>query len=103
MNPFDDYGRRSTSVATPRLVGVLKTRADAKRRYTEITAELAAQQSKADLTTYLDNIRHEVVQFQTELDFLWEGDGDFAGLQREIERAQVRLDDGLDLPRYEVN
>lgn len=103
MNPFDDYGRRVTTTATPRLVGVLKTRTEAKQRYIEMTADLAALQSRADLTVYLDNIRHEIIQFEAELPFFWEGDGDFAGLQREIERTQVRLDDGLDNPRYDVN
>lgn len=102
-DPFADYGHRATTTAAPRLVGVLKTKAAAKDRYTAIVREMAAIGTKQELAKYLEGIEPEVVQFRTELDFFWEGDGDFAGLQREIERAQVRLDDGLDYPRYEVN
>lgn len=100
-DPFADYGHRATSTATPRLVGVMRTRQEAKQRYTEIVACLHAADSQAALAAYLDSVRHEIVQFETELPFFWEGDGDFAGLQQEIERATVRLDDGLDYPRTE--
>lgn len=100
-DPFASYGHRATSTATPRLVGIMRTRQQAKQRYTEMVAQLHAAKSSEALAAYLDSVRHEIVQFETELPFFWEGDGDFAGLQQEIERATVRLDDGLDYPRTE--
>lgn len=100
-DPFAAYGHRATSTAAARLVGVMKTRSGAKARYVEITAQLAGMPDSISLADFLTGIRHEIVQFETELPFFWEGDGDFAGLQQEIERATVRLDDGLDYPRHE--
>lgn len=100
-DPFASYGHRATSTATPRLVGTMRTRQEAKQRYIEIVAQLHAADSRERLAACLHSVRHEIVQFKTELPFFWEGDGDFAGLQQEIERATVRLDDGLDYPRTE--
>ena len=98
---FADYGARATTTAVPRLVGVIKTRAAAKSRYVEIVAEMASAKSSAELDEYLESIAPELVQFRAEIDFFWNGDGDFAGLQHEIEMAQCRLDDRLDYPRRE--
>lgn len=102
MNAFEEYGKRATSTVPPRLIGVTKTRGEARARYAAIIADLTAVKTLPALEQYLTGIAAELIQFRTELDFLWEGDGDFAGLQQEIERAQVRLDAGLDHPRHEV-
>ncbi len=103
MNAFEDYGRRATTTAAPRLVGVLKTRTEAKQRYIEIVAHLNALTALADFHPYIASLEPELVQFRTELDFFWNGDGDFVGLQREIERTEARLDERLDNPRHELN
>ena len=90
---FAAYGAKATSVAVPRLVGVIKTRSAARDRYTEIVAELEACEDSDTLSGFLCSIKPELAQFQAELDLFWEGDGDFLGLAREIERAQARVDD----------
>lgn len=100
-DPFAMYGHKATTTAQPRLVGIIKTRAEAKARYTEIVAALQQPVTKPALQSLLHDLRREMIQFQTELPFLWSGDGDFAGLQREIEAAHVRLDPGLDYPRFD--
>lgn len=92
MNAFADYGSKATTVAVPRLVGVIKTRAAARVRYTEIVNELNACEDADMLEGFLFSISHELAQFKAELDLFWEGDGDFAGLQQEIQRAQARCD-----------
>lgn len=104
MNPFEAYSKRAnTHVSHPaRLLGPNKTRSDARVRYGEIVAELASFSDSENLEIYLIGMTRELAQFQAELDFYWEGDGDFLGLQKEIERARARVDDGLDFPRYEV-
>ena len=101
-DPFADYGHRATSKSAPRLVGVIKTRSAARDRYVGIIAEMAACKSSAELDDYLASISAEIVQFRAELPLYWNGTGEpFVGLQQEIERAQVRLDDGLDFPRHD--
>lgn len=101
MNPFADYGHKATSIRAAPLFGPIATRAASRERYVEIVAELAAKDHSEDLEIYLLSIRPELLQFEGELPQYWEGDGnDFPGLRKEIERARVRLDDGLDWPRY---
>jgi hypothetical protein len=103
MNLFEDYAKQAQSIMdrpTP-LVGVIKRRGDARTRYTEIVAALNACLTPREIADYLGSISAEIIQFQAELEYYWEGDGDFAGLSREIERAQVRVDERLDYPRYE--
>lgn len=101
-DPFADYGKRATSTAPAALIGPNKTRADARMRYNEIVMELGDFADPENLEIYLMQIAKEVAQFRAELPFLWFGDGDFLGLAKEIERAQARVDDGLDFPRWEV-
>lgn len=103
MNPFEAYSKRaSTMLSQPApLLGPIARRADAKARYSEIVAALNAQTDPENLEIYLLQIDKEVTQFRTELDFLWEGNGDFLGLEKEIERARARVDDGLDFPRWD--
>lgn len=100
-DPYASYGHRATSTAVPRLVGVNKTRAQAKERYTEIVAQLHVAATPAKLEQLLAALRPELLQFQSELEFLWEGEGDFTGLRKEIEAAHVRVDPGLDWPRHD--
>lgn len=101
MNPFETYGKRATSSSAAPLLGPIKTRAASRERYVEIVGELAAREHIEDLEIYLLSIRPELLQFEGDLPQYWEGDGnDFPGLRKEIERARVRLDDGLDWPRY---
>ena len=104
MNPFEAYGKRATTTVPDRLIGPNKTRAVAKERYHEIAAELADFSDPENLEIYLMQIASEIAQFRAELPLLWHGDGgDFLGLAKEIERAQARVDDGLDFPRWDVS
>lgn len=86
-----------------KLLGGIRLRADARVRYSEIVARMDSCEGAEDLELYLESIKPELLQFHAELQYYWEGDGTlgFAGLQREIARSQVRVDDGLDYPRYE--
>ena len=101
-NPFADYGKRATTTVPDRLIGPIEKRADARARYAEIVIELGDFSDPENLEIYLMQINKEIAQFRAELPFLWEGDGDFLGLAKEIERAQARVDDGLDFPRWDV-
>lgn len=98
---FAAYGHKATSTAPAPLLGPLKRRADARTRYSEIVDAMAACQTPPGLEAYLQSIRAETVQFAAELEFLWSGDDAFLGLEKEIERARARVDDGLDFPRWE--
>lgn len=101
MNPFADYAQKALSTQPPALLGPIKLRADARARYSEIVDALNSCETRDDVEDYIFSIEKELIQFLTELDYYWEGDGDFAGLAKEIERARVRVDEGLDYPRYE--
>lgn len=100
-DPFADYGKRATTMQPDKLVGTMKTRAEARARYSAIVAGLYECDSRKALNDYLFNVRAETVQFHAELPNLWEGEDDFLGLRKEIEHAFVRVDNGLDWPRYE--
>jgi len=104
MNPFEDYSKRANTIVNQpaKLIGPAKTRADAKERYAEIVTALEGFTDSEHLEVYLISISKDILQFEIELPFYWEGEDDFLGLEKEIERARVRLDDGLDYPRYEV-
>lgn len=74
------------------LTGPIKTRANARTVYAEIVAELNACGDVTTLETYLMTVSEPLQQFEKELDFLWEGDGqDFQGLQGEIRKAWRRV------------
>ena len=76
----------------PRLTGPIKTRADARKMYAEIVAELNACEDQSTLETYLFTIGEEVIQFENELDWFWNGDGfEFIGLDQEIKAAWQRV------------
>lgn len=74
------------------LTGPIKTRAAARTVYAEIVAELRACEDRETLECYLMTVSEPLQQFEKELDFLWEGDGDdFHGLQGEIRKAWRRV------------
>lgn len=103
MNPFEAYAAKAHTIVNqpPKLIGINKTRGEARQRYDAIVKELRSFQTKESLAEYLEILRPETAQFHAELEFYWEGDGDFLGLRKEIALAQARVDDGLDLPRWE--
>lgn len=74
------------------LTGSIKRRADARKVYTEIVAEIHACGDRETLEIYLMTVSEPLQQFEDELPFLWEGDGfDFHGLQGEIRKAWRRV------------
>lgn len=74
------------------LTGPIKRRADARTVYAEIVSELAACEDRDTLEIYLMTVSEPLQQFEDELPFLWEGDGqDFTGLQGEIRKAWRRV------------
>lgn len=74
------------------LTGPIKRRADARIVYAEIVSELAACEDRTTLEIYLMTVSEPLQQFENELPFLWEGDGqDFTGLQGEIRKAWRRV------------
>lgn len=103
MNPFDAYAKKANTIVnqpTP-LLGPIKTRAEARVRCAAIGLEIARCATSEQLESYLASVAPELVQFRTELEFLWFGEGDFLGLEKEIEWARARVDDRLDYPRWE--
>jgi hypothetical protein len=93
-DPYEAYAKAAHSrVSQPqKLIGVISTRAAARLRYSEIVDELNACEDADTLSSFLASIDRELIQFRTELDFYWEGDGDFAGLAQEIQQATARCD-----------
>ena len=91
-DPFAAYGRKATSTAPDRLVGVTKTRAAARLRYAEIISELGACEDADMLEAYVTSIAADIAQFKAELPLFWDGEDDFPGLEREIQAAQERLE-----------
>jgi hypothetical protein len=100
-DPFADYGKRAASQAPAKLLGPIKTRAEMRNRYNEILALMAACETVMALEELLSGLSADITQFHAEHEFFWSGDGDFLGLEREIERARARVDDRLDMPRWE--
>lgn len=98
---FADYGKRATTTARPRLIGPMKTRAEARVQYAEIVANLNRCQDSIVLEAYIGSAQKLLKQYAAELEWLWEGDDTFRGLRKEIEWARARVDAGLDLPRWE--
>ena len=75
------------------LTGPIKRRADARVIYGEIVSELQGCDDRDTLEIYLMTIGEQLLQFETELDFYWSGDGaDFIGLDAEIKRAWAKFD-----------
>ena len=86
------FMERPQSGRPPPLTGPIKKRADARKIYAEIVAELQACGDQTTLETYLMTVSEPLQQFEDELPFLWEGDGfDFHGLQGEIRKAWKRV------------
>jgi hypothetical protein len=58
----------------------------------EVVAELGDITDRDTLEIYLMTVKEPLIQFEDELPFLWEGDGqDFAGLAAEIQKAWRRV------------
>lgn len=105
MNHFEAYAAKAQTIVNqpPKLLGVNKTRGEARQRVDEIVRELRSFQTKDSLEEYLEILRPETAQFRAELEFYWEGEGDFLGLRKEIALAEARVDAGLDFPRWEAD
>ncbi len=74
------------------LTGPIRTRAEARVKYSEIVADLRTVTDEIELEGFLMDMQIEIAQFETELPFLWDGDGqDFPGLEQEIEWARARV------------
>lgn len=74
------------------LTGPIKTRAEARRVYSEIVAKLALITDKAELDVYLLTVGEELIEYREQLPNYWLGDGaDFYGLEKEIRRAWNRV------------
>lgn len=74
------------------LTGPIKTRAEARERYSAIVEDLRSVCDEIELEGFLMDMQVELIQFEAELPFLWDGDGDdFIGLSAEIERARQRV------------
>jgi hypothetical protein len=94
MDPFAAYALDTQPKRTPppRLTGGIKTRAAARLAYQEIVSELGACEDADTLDAYLLTVGEQLIQFQDEIEHLWNGDGaDFAGLDREIKAARLRV------------
>jgi hypothetical protein len=73
------------------LEGGIKRRADARRIYGEIVTEMSGIEDKDTLEIFLITVAEPLIQFEAELPFFWDGDGqDFIGLDQEIKRAWRR-------------
>lgn len=101
-DPFAAYGHKATSTAKAPLVGPLRTRSLVRDRYELVVTELRACTSKQALAACLEAHGSTITQIHAEMEFLWAGDGEeFSGLEKEIALATARVDDGLDIPRWE--
>lgn len=87
MNPFEAYAKKALTTVPDRLIGPVKTRAEVRAIYSEIVADLRACRNAAVLSATLADRHAVITQIRAEMPFLWEGDGDFLGLEREIEMA----------------
>lgn len=87
-DPFLAYSKKALSPVPAKLIGVTKTRAEAKADYSRIVTDLRRCRTLEALRECLDKNHLVILQMQAELEFLWFGDGhDFTGLEREIEIA----------------
>lgn len=87
--PFMDVPGRTRP--TP-LTGPIKRRADARVIYDQIVCEMEACEDRDTLEIYLMTVGEELIQFERELEFFWNGDGgDFLGLNREIAKSYARF------------
>ncbi|MET0365635.1 MAG: hypothetical protein ABW169_13380 [Sphingobium sp.] len=85
-NAFMAYG--DTLHRKEALTGPLTSRKEAKEAYAAIVRRIHAATNLRDLQDYLASIEPMIRQFEQELDYLWNGDGeDFAGLSEEMIRA----------------
>ena len=100
-DPFADYGHRATSKQPDRFVGAVKTRAQMRLVYAAAVEELQKCETVGAVAQWRQENAALITQIHAEHEFFWTGDADFLGLEREIERATARVDDRLDLPRWD--
>jgi len=87
--PFMDVPGRTRPAP---LTGPIKRRADARVIYDQIVSEMEACEDRDTLEIYLMTVGEELIQFERELEFFWNGDGeDFLGLNREIAKSYARF------------
>lgn len=98
---FLAYGKQATSQAPARLLGPVKTRAELRLVYAEAVELLHACETPDCVAAWEKEHAAFIAQLHAEHEFFWAGDGDFLGLEREIERARARVDDRLDMPRWD--
>lgn len=85
-NAFLAYG--DTLHRKEKLSGPIAIRKEAKDAYAEIVSRMHAAETLTGLQDYLASIEPQIRQFEQELDYFWNGDGeDFAGLSEEMIRA----------------
>ncbi len=74
------------------LTGPIRTRAEARVKYSDIVADLRTVTDEIELEGFLMDMQIEIAQFEAEMPFLWDGDRqDFPGLEQEIEWARARV------------
>lgn len=98
-DPFSAYGSSSTAGKPTPLVGQIGTRAKLRLAYSDAVDLLHECATMDDLEEWRAGHKSLIAQIHAEHEFFWAGDGDFLGLEREIEWALARVDDRLDFPR----
>lgn len=84
---YADIAQSIVGRSTP-LIGVIKTRREARLAYDDLAAAIQTCRTRLALEECLAGAEATILQFHAELPFFWEGDGEeFAGLEREIEIA----------------
>lgn len=73
------------------LTGPIKRRNDARIKYGEIVTELEDISDVETLEIYLLTIGEELIQFENELPYFWNGGDMFDGLDAEIKKAWRRV------------
>jgi hypothetical protein len=75
-----------------KLTGPVASRKEARDVYSAIVSRMYGCETLAGLQEYLVSIEPTIRQFEQELDYFWNGDGeDFAGLSEEMIRALERF------------
>lgn len=101
MDAFLAYGKAATSQRPAKFLGAVKTRAEMRHAYNDALDLLSACNTVMAVEEWLESHAALIAQIHAEHEFFWTGDGDFLGLEREIERARARVDDRLDMPRWD--
>jgi hypothetical protein len=90
MNPFEAYAGKAKSIVErpAALIGVIKTRREARLAYNELVGRIRSCRRRSVLEQCLAEAEPQILQVHAEMPFFWHGDGEeFVGLEREIEAA----------------